>query len=81
MACLPRLSHLIGYARPILFNDRALIGLIILPANAVKRLEQSRLVAGHCRTVIEREVHIDAAKAKHSLEDSPSGGERTMELI
>ena len=33
------------------------------------------------RTVIEREVHIDAAKAKHSLEDSPSGGERTMELI
>jgi hypothetical protein len=72
-----------GYARPILFNDGALIGWIVLPANAVERLEKSGLVAGHFiyRTVIEREVHTDAAKAKHSLEDSPSGGERTMELI
>ena len=70
-----------GYARPILFNDGALIGWIVLPANAVERLEKSGLVAGHCRTVIEREVHIDAAKAKHSLEESPKGGERTMELI
>ncbi len=36
-----------GYARPILFSDGALIGLIVLPANAVERLEKSRLVAGH----------------------------------
>ena len=36
-----------GYARPILFNDGALIGLIVLPANAVERLEKSGLVAGH----------------------------------
>src|SRR5260221_2167731 len=36
-----------GYARPILFNDGALIGWIVLPANAVERLEESGLVAGH----------------------------------
>jgi hypothetical protein len=36
-----------GYARPILFNDGALIGWIVLPANAVERLEKSGLVAGH----------------------------------
>ena len=36
-----------GYTRPILFNDGALIGLIVLPANAVERLEKSGLVAGH----------------------------------
>src|SRR6266404_9610684 len=36
-----------GYARPILFNDGALIGLIVLPAYAVERLEKSGLVAGH----------------------------------
>src|SRR5258708_36757779 len=36
-----------GYARPILFNDGALIGLIVLPANAVERLEKSGLVASH----------------------------------
>jgi hypothetical protein len=36
-----------GYARPILFNDGALIGWIVLPANAVEWLEKSGLVAGH----------------------------------
>ena len=39
-----------GYARPILFNDGALIGWIVLPANAVEWLEKSGLVAGHLCT-------------------------------
>jgi hypothetical protein len=39
-----------GYARPILFNDGALIGWIVLPANAGERLEKSGLVAGHLST-------------------------------
>ena len=36
-----------GYASPILFSDGALIGLIVLPANAVADIEKSGLVAGH----------------------------------
>jgi hypothetical protein len=30
-----------GYARPILFSDGALIGLIVLPANTVANREES----------------------------------------
>jgi len=51
-----------GYARPILFNDGALIGLIVLPANAVERLEKSGLVAGHLsNTVYSDCVHVFAS--------------------
>jgi hypothetical protein len=38
------------YARPILFSDGALIGLIVLPANAVADIKKSGLVAGHLCT-------------------------------
>jgi hypothetical protein len=36
-----------GYARPILFSDRALIVLVGVPANAVAEFELPGLVAGH----------------------------------
>ena len=65
-----------GNSTPSRSDDRAAIRETVVPANAVANFEESGLVAGHCRTVIEREVHIDAAKAEHSLEDSPSGGEQ-----
>jgi hypothetical protein len=51
-----------GYARPILFSDGALIGLIVLPANAVADVEKSRLVAGHLsNTIYSDRAHSSAS--------------------
>ena len=36
-----------GYARPILFRDGALIGLVVLPGNLVADFQESGLFAGH----------------------------------
>jgi hypothetical protein len=40
-----------GYASPILFSDRALIGGRLAPTNAVASFEKSGLVAGHLNRV------------------------------
>ena len=50
-----------GYARPILFSDGALIGLIVLPANALADIEKSGLVAGHLCTPYSDCAHIFAS--------------------
>jgi len=42
---------------PIRFGDRALVGLIALPANAVADFEESGLFAGHLLTNLTRFIH------------------------
>jgi hypothetical protein len=58
-----------GYAWPILFNDGALIGLIVLPANAVADVEKSRLFAGHLSntTLFRPRPHLRVSRRNCSL--------------
>jgi hypothetical protein len=54
-----------GYARPVRFNDGALIVPIVMPANAVADVELSGLVAGHFACIlIVTTLHRGASATK-----------------